>query len=434
MKRAIRLASALMLLLASCAERQKDKVNERLILPVALESLTNVIIRDIYSPPVASRIYAYTQLAFYEAIRLEQPDTRSLTAGLHGFDAMPQPEKGSAYNYTVAALAAFYTTGKKLVFSSDSLTIPEATLLRPFEETIDPETFTRSVALGNKIAATILKRSQGDGYTKSRAMPRFSVYKENGKWRQTSPDYADAVEPYWSTISTLLMDSASQFKPAPPPPYDLDSGSRYYREMMEVYQVNLALTPEQDTVATYWDDNAFVTRHEGHLMYANKKTTPVGHWMGITATLCAQQQVSLVNAARIYALTACAIFDGFVACWDEKFRSSTVRPITVIQEQIEPDWTSFLQTPSFPEYTSGHSVISGAAAAVLTHQLGDNIAFTDSTEMPYLGLKRSFPSINAAAQEAGISRLYGGIHYRAAIDEGARQGKRVGSLYNERFP
>ncbi|MET0636538.1 MAG: vanadium-dependent haloperoxidase [Chitinophagaceae bacterium] len=408
-------------------------VQEDMILPASLANLTNVIIRDIYSPPVASRIYAYAQLAFYEGVRFEDTTASSITAGLKGFDPMPVPEAGKKYDFTLAGLTAFYTVGRKLVFSKDSLNVAEQRLTGQYRSALPSETFTNSVQLGNWIAEVILRRSKTDNYDKSRGMPRFSVYKTDGKWRQTSPDYADAVEPYWSTISPLLLDSASQFKPLPPPEYSLNKNSRYYTELMEVYEVTRYLTPTQDSIATYWDDNAFVTRHEGHLMYANKKTTPVGHWMGITSILCTLRKTSIVKSAKVYALTACVIFDGFISCWDEKFRSSTVRPITVIQQEFDQDWESLLQTPSFPEYTSGHSVISSAAATVLTAQLGNNISFTDTTEMDYMGLKRQFPSVEAAAAEAGISRLYGGIHFRSAITEGSRQGIRVGSLYNSRF-
>lgn len=206
--------------------------------------------------------------------------------------------------------------------------------------------------------------------------------------------------------------------------------SPFFQEVMEVYTVNKNLTPTQDTIAHYWDDNPFVTQHEGHFTFATKKTTPGGHWMGIIAILARQTKTGDVKTARLYALTAAAIFDGFISCWDEKFRSRKIRPITVIRENIAPNWNALLQTPSFPEYTSGHSVITAAAATVLTSELGTNIAFHDTTELEYLGLSRSFLSIQAAADEAGISRLYGGIHFRSAIMEGRKQGQQVGQLYN----
>jgi hypothetical protein len=197
----------------------------------------------------------------------------------------------------------------------------------------------------------------------------------------------------------------------------------------EVYAVSKSITPQQDSIAIYWDDNPFVVVHKGHLAFANKKTTPVGHWMGIISILSRQYaKGDELKVAKAYALASAAIFDGFISCWDEKYRSSMVRPVTVIREVFDPVWEPLLQTPPFPEYTSGHSVISSAAEVVLSAMFGE-VPFTDTTEMPYLGMQRSFTSVKAAAEEAGISRLYGGIHYKAAIVEGKKQGAEVGSLF-----
>ncbi len=418
---------------ASCNRAPKQDIDTGALLSTSLYHLTTAIIHDIYSPPVASRIYAYTSLAFYEGLRMQDHQSTSLTAQLNGFKEMPRPDPKKKYNFTVVGLTAYFTVGQKLVFSKEALKGQQQGMLQAFESALPEDEYQASVQLGLAVADAIMQRSVTDNYTKSRGLPRFSVFKANGKWQQTSPDYNDALEPYWNTISPLLLDSAAQFKPPPPPPYSLAKGSLYYKELMEVYNVSQNLTPEQDTIATYWDDNSFVTTHQGHLMYANKKTTPVGHWMGITSILCGQQKVSPLAAARLYALTACAIFDGFISCWDEKYRSSTVRPITVIQQEFDPEWSSLLQTPPFPEYTSGHSVISTAAATLLTRHLGEGIAFTDTTEMEYLGMKRRFSSITAAAEEVGISRLYGGIHYRSGIEQGSWQGKQIGDLYLSRI-
>jgi hypothetical protein len=423
------LLAAMFFIAASCNRAPKQEIDGGALLSTSLYHLTTAIIHDIYSPPVASRIYAYTSLAYYEGLRMQDEQSISLTAQLKGFKQMPKRDPKKRYNFNLVALTAYFTVGQKLVFSKEALKEKQQQMLQGFESVIPEDEYEASVQLGEAVADIILQRSMTDNYTKSRGLPRFSVFKANGKWQQTSPDYNDALEPYWNTISPLLLDSAAQFKPAPPPPYSLEKSSLYYKELMEVYTVSQQLTPEQDTIATYWDDNSFVTTHQGHLMYANKKTTPVGHWMGITSILCGQQKVSPLAAARLYALTACAIFDGFISCWDEKYRSSTVRPITVIQQEIDPEWSSLLQTPPFPEYTSGHSVISNAAATLLTRHLGDGIAFTDTTESEYLGLKRRFPSINQAAEEVGISRLYGGIHYRSGIQQGSWQGKQIGNLY-----
>jgi hypothetical protein len=227
-------------------------------------------------------------------------------------------------------------------------------------------------------------------------------------------------------ILPLSIDSSASFKCPLPNTYSTDKSSAFYKDMYEVYTIGANLTDEQKLIAKYWDDNPFVTEHSGHLMYGNKKITPVGHWIGITEIACRMKNLSAVEAAKIYTLTSTAIFDAMITCWKEKFRSQQVRPITVINELINRNWQPYLQTPPFPEHTSGHSGISSSAATVLTATFGDNFAFEDTSDLAYIGMKRSFKSFNQAAQEASISRVYGGIHYRLGVDAGAVQGREIG--------
>jgi membrane-associated phospholipid phosphatase len=283
------------------------------------------------------------------------------------------------------------------------------------------------------VAATILARASKDGYKITRGMPKFSVLKETGIWQQTPPDYEEAIEPNWRYIKPMLLDSASQFKPARPPAFSMQPNSPYYKEVQELFAMSNTLTAEQKLIAKYWDDNPFVSEHKGHLTYATKKTTPVGHWMGIIAILSSQTKKDELETAKAFALASMAIFDGFISTWEEKFTSKTVRPVTVIREYLNSEWNPYLQTPPFPEYTSGHSVISAAAATVLSTVFGRNTSFTDTTELKYLGLKRTFSSIEAAANEVSMSRMYGGIHYRAAVENGQKQGREIGSYYNNVF-
>lgn len=399
-----------------------------------IHRLTNVIVYDIFSPPVAGRIYAYCNLAYYEALRFKDSSSLSITKKLKGFGKMPAPEKNTAYNFSLAAAKAFYTVAKSLTFSKDSLIKSEQVLLLNFKNSMDEKEYNNSSAFGDSIAATILKRSTLDNYKKTRGMPKYNVFNNQiGKWQQTPPDYLDAVEPNWILIQPMLLDSAAQFAPPPPPVYSLNNGSEYHKQVLELITLTKNLTALQNTIAMYWDDNAFVTRHEGHMTYANKKTTPPGHWMGIISIVTQQNKMNEVAVARAFAITACAMFDGFITCWHEKYKSRTIRPITVIQENIQSDWEPILQTPPFPEYISGHSVISSAASTILTKIVGNNFTFTDTTELEYLGLQRSFKSFDEAATEVGLSRMYGGIHFRAAIEQGKVQGKKIAELYLQHF-
>ena len=431
MPRIINIILLLLIGLNSCKEASNQKkITGSAIQYYCVQKLTDVIVYDIFSPPVASRIYAYSNLAYYETIKFAFPSEKSIVINLKGFSNLPSPEATQSYNFELAASVAFMKVAKTLVFSKDSIINSAKVLLEQFGD-IDQSVYNRSVSFGESVADIILKRAATDNYKLTRGMPRYSVFKETGKWQQTPPDYSDAVEPYWNKIQPLKMDSAAQFKPLPPPAYNVEKSSVYYKELIEVFDISKNKTKEQDTIAYYWDDNPFVSEHKGHLTYANKKTTPVGHWMGIITILSGSSNKNSLVTAKTFALTSCAIFDAFIACWDEKYRSKMVRPITVIREQFESEWNAFLQTPPFPEYTSGHSVISAAAATVLTKIYGNDFAFNDTTELQYLGMQRSFKSIESASNEAGISRLYGGIHYRSAIENGKEQGKQVGLLYNQ---
>ena len=204
--------------------------------------------------------------------------------------------------------------------------------------------------------------------------------------------------------------------------------STFFRGVKEVYDTSRTLTPEQQAIARYWDDNPFVIEHAGHMMLGNKKITPGGHWMGIAAIAAKMDKADAVKTAATYALTAVSLYDAFISCWDVKYKTNYIRPITVINQQLDNGWTSFLQTPPFPEYTSGHSTITRAAATILSALYGDHFAFQDTSDLHYIGMQRHFDSFVAAADEASISRFYGGIHYKVSVNEGARAGREVGLL------
>jgi hypothetical protein len=400
-------------------------LTDRDIMHRNMNQLTEVIINDMFSPPVSSRIYAYTSLAAYEAIKFDKPGYSSITEKLNSFPSMPLPEKSKPYNYLLAATKAFFTVAEKITFSADTLNNYKNRVFADFKTLLDEETYNRSIEFGSVVGKKILERTTKDNYKETRGMPKFLGSNETGKWRPTPPDYSDAAEPNWSMILPLAIDSSAGFKCPLANPYSTDTTSAFYKNLYEVYTIGANLTDEQKLIAKYWDDNPFVTEHSGHLMYGNKKITPVGHWIGITSIACKMKNLDAVETARLYSLTTTAIFDAIITCWEEKFRSQQVRPITVINELIDRGWQPFLQTPPFPEHTSGHSGISASAATVLTVMLGDNFAFEDTSDLAYIGMKRSFKSFNQAAQEASLSRVYGGIHYRNGVDAGAFQGRQI---------
>jgi len=199
--------------------------------------------------------------------------------------------------------------------------------------------------------------------------------------------------------------------------------------MMDCYNIGKNLDTVQKATALYWDDNPNVSKNIGHLNYFIHKISPGGHWVLIAQQACVQKNIPLEKAAQVYALTSIGIFDAFISCWNEKYTTNLIRPITIINRIVDRNWTPFIQTPPFPEATSGHSVISNAASEILTSLLGDHIAFTDRIEIPFGQGTRSFNSFYEASVQSSTSRVYGGIHYpetaRISVQHGRTIGKHV---------
>jgi len=399
----------------------------------SVRRMNDIIIYEIFSPPVASRVYAYSTLAMYESGRWMDTSYSSLTAQLHGFPVMPKPDAAKRYDFRIAGVQAFFSVISRLTFTKDSSRVTAEKILGEMKKEVDRDVYEASVAFGEAVSSAIWERAVKDNYKEVQGMPRYSPTEQPGKWKNTPPDYLDAVQPFWSRMKPLVMDSASQFKPSPPPAYSPNKDSQFFIEMMEVYETGKKLTEEQKTIARFWDDNPAAITYKGHMMFANKKPSPGGHWMNITAQAAAKVNMNWLKASRTYALVAIAMYEGFLSCWDEKYRSQYIRPVTAINEMLDRNWQPFLQTPPFPEYTSGHSVASATIAAMLTAIFGDNFAFTDEYEIPYIGISRSFPSFIKASEEACISRMYGGIHFNSAIVNGRQQGRELGAFITSKL-
>jgi hypothetical protein len=307
-------------------------------------NLTDLIIYDIFSPPVASRIYVYTSLAAHEAIRYENANEPSVVAKLKGFPAMPAPDKNKKYNYTLAASKAFYTVASQMTFSKDTLAKFEQETYTPYKAALEKEVYENSIAFGEAIAKKIMQRAAADNYKQTRALEKFYGSKEDGRWHPTAPDYLDAVEPYWAQIKSFTLDSSGQFNPVPPPVFSKDKSSEFYKMNKAVYDTGKNLTAEQKNIARFWDDNPFVMEHVGHVMMATKKQTPGGHWMGIATIACRQSNADAVKSARTYALTSLALFEGFISVFHTKYHYNYIRPITAINDMIDPRWEPLLQT------------------------------------------------------------------------------------------
>jgi hypothetical protein len=392
----------------------------------AHEALTSVIVHDIFSPPVASRIYVYTHIAGYEVLNQFDGRYQSLQGQIKDFPNIPRPEE--PVSYSLAGVYAFLVTGKKLIFSEPILEDSIQAIVASFREMMPRRLVDQSLEYGQTVADAILGWAAQDGYSETRKIRRYNLLKEEGKWIPTPPAYMAAIEPHWRLIRPLALDSAAQFRPPAPTPFSKVKDTPFYDMAHKVYRTVKELSPEQAEVAKFWDCNPFVVNVHGHANYATKKLSPGGHWLSIAGIASMKCGADMVQSSAAYTLTAIALFDGFISCWDEKYRSNLIRPETYINAYIDETWKPLLQTPPFPEHTSGHSVISTAAAVVLTDFFGDNFGFLDTSEVRYGLPARQFKSFMEACNEAAISRLYGGIHYLPAIEYGQVQGKKVGEM------
>jgi hypothetical protein len=374
-----------------------------------------------FTPPVASRAYAYIGVTAFEAVASGSNKLQTLAGQLNGLSALPPREAGATYDDAVVldvALSSavhdlFGNTGPTGHRAMDAL---EAKLEARISEGLAADVVSRSETYGKAVASHILDWSRNDGGATITNMGFPLDYKltpGSAYWVPTSVIVQQQAPllPGWGENRTFAMPKGSTCSLPSPPAYSEDPSSEYYKQAFEVYEGWKALTPEQRAVARFWADDAMLS------------VTPPGHWLSIALEILDRDKIGLEKSVDVLARLGIAEADSFVGCWRTKFVYDTVRPVTYIHRVIDPKFDTVVSTPPFPEFPSGHSAQSAAAALVLTSIFGDNFAFDDDTDEAD-GLKpRSFQSFWAAAKEAAISRLYGGIHYRAAIEMGADQGR-----------
>jgi hypothetical protein len=378
-----------------------------------------------YSPPVASRSFAYMGVAAYQAVASGSTSLVSLEGQLNGLKDLPRRRAGEAYSDALitncvmaAAVKTFFgntgPTGQRVMAATEKKLKAEAL------EGIAPDVRDRSLAFGEALIAAIIKWSETDGgaVVENLGFPMdYALTKGPHNWVPTSTIRLQQAPllPTWGKNRTFAMPGGNSCPLPPPPAYSEEPNSDFYREALEVYETVKSRTPEQELIARFWSDDPMLS------------PTPPGHWIFIANDLLEQEKASLDRSAEVLMRLGVALGDAFIGNWDAKYQYDLLRPVTYIKRVIDPKWEPILITPPFPEYPSGHSTQSGAAAVVLTAMFGENFAFIDRTHERDGMKPRSFPSFEAAAQEAGISRLYGGIHFRAAIDRGLEQGRCIGA-------
>jgi len=327
----------------------------------------------------------------------------------------------------LSAVLAMLETAQKMQPTGKQLAVYEQRLLDSCRRLgYDDDLINNSSRYAKAVSKKILAYAKADRYNKISNFPRYTPLNKEGCWYPTPPGFLPAVEPYFNTVRTMALDSCSQFMAPPPTAFSSGKKTAFYKLLLQNYNDGKPVTEDQRVIAAFWDCNPFAIQDDGHLIMSKKKISPGAHWLGITGIACEKAGKRFEETMQIYTWVSVGLMDAFICCWDEKYRSNRIRPETAIRKYIDPQWTPVLQTPPFPEYLSGHSVISACSATILTHFFGNNFAYTDSVEVAYGLPPRSFTSFTQAAQEAAVSRFYGGIHFMDAIDNGLKVGGNVG--------
>lgn len=376
-----------------------------------MELLYDQVEEQGISAPAASRLYAYAGVTLYQAVLPGMPTSFSLSGQLNDLQDTPYPDDTEVYDWASSANAALATVLSGILpkESGRAISTLRQNQTAAREREVDKDVVARSLKFGDEVGKTILNWVSSDNFAETRDLvweiptgdPSYWVYTREGQ---------KAVEPFWGEIRPFVLSDADACAVQPTMPFDTAENSTFYLQALEVKNTGDNLTNEQKDIARFWVDTPGETG------------TPAGHWVLIESQITDLLDLKLERAAHMYALVGVALGDSFISAWSLKYQINLLRPVTYIQTYIDPNWNSFIASPGFPEYPSGHSVVSGAAADVLTYLFG-TVAFTDRSGRKHGLDDRSFTSFQAAASEAAISRLYGGIHYRAAIEGGLRQGQ-----------
>ena len=424
---------AVLVLLYSCNNKpvQQTYFTDAFSYSKTVKQLNEVVKFVGFAPIVADRNYTYANIAAYECIAAGYPkEYTSLGGQLNGFKIDLSGFKEYKIDYEFASMLAFCKVGEAVTFPEGSMKEYVDSLKNFAEGTGMPaRMFANSIAFADTVSNKVLAWSKKDHYAQTRSASRYTVIDTPGRWVPTPPAYASALEPHWNEIRTMVMDSASQFMPPPPIPFNItNKNGAYYKQVMTSKNAIDSLNDEQKHIAEFWDDLGGKLNVVGHIMFVTKKFSPPGHWMNIVGIAAQKSKANFRKTVAAYTLTSICMFDAFIQCWDEKFRSNMPRPETVINKYIDQDWRPYLQTPPFPEYTCGHSTVSSASAAALTKMFGDNFNYTDTSELEFGIANRSFTSFNQAADENNMARFYGGIHFHPSCLVSSEYGKKVGSF------
>jgi hypothetical protein len=388
-----------------------------------LRTAYQVVAAEGLTPPAAARAYAVTCVAVYEAVQPGMPRHRTLAGQLSGLGPLPAPTQRGSLDWPLALNAAAAATLRALfpqagAASLAAIDAAEAAEVAARREQGVPAAFAEaSRRHGLAVAASVAAWAEQDGHAQALARPYTPPVGES-LWAPTPPNFGTAIEPYCEQVRPMVLRTTAEVVPAPPVPFSTEPGSAFWNEAMAPYEQSRNNTDDQRDIARFWTDNP---RFSG---------LPAGHWLSIAVQVAEQRRLGLDTTVEALARTAVALHDAFLNCWTWKYRHNLLRPVTYVRRHIDDTWATWVNTPQFPEHTSGHSVASRAAAVVLTDLLGD-APFEDTTLATTVGIAartRTWSSFTEAADTAAMSRLYGGIHFPRGIEAGKAQGDEVGAL------
>ena len=375
------------------------------------------------NPILLNRAWGYIGIGLYESIRPGIKNSVSLSQKLYQMPAMPQKEKNSGYSWEVSANAAlakliiaFYpaaviTANQQRI---DSLEAVYNDSLRPG---VESTVFSRSQAFGHAIADAIIAWSQTDNSNLTNAGYVPPVFP--GAWEPTPPTFTNGLCPYFGNTRPFLQRHLQVIAPPFVHTYSEDPASDFYKMEKAMCDLSQSLTQEQKNIAMYWNDVGVGVGY-----------SPPGHSVSILTQILKQRNIDLGKAAIAYAKTGIALNDASIAGFKSKYTYNMLRPVTYIKKVIDPAWTPLIGTPPHPEYPAAHAFLTQAFMQTMTGIFGENFSFTDNTYGSKYGGPRKFSSFNAAAEECGMSRNYGGIHYPPSIAAGLQLGKQIGQGVN----
>ena len=383
----------------------------------------DVVARQGLTPPSAARVYAMVSVAVYEALLGGMPHLHSAQGQLSELGGLPRPAAPGLVSWplVVGAAAGTVLHGLLPAMTPGGRAAVEAASLLDTEAGRASGTPDRSVvasrAHGVAVANAVLRWASTDGHAEAMAAA-YTPPVGPSLWVPTPPNFGTAIEPFCHRVRPLLLRSTDEVKPVDPVPFSAEPGSPFWEQAMGPYRQSQVNGAREIDIARFWTDNPLFSG------------LPAGHWVSIAVQACEQRELRLDATVEALMRTAVALNDAFLSCWTWKYRSNLLRPVTYVNRYIDAGWRTVVNTPQFPEHTSGHSVASRAASTVLTAMLG-SFPFDDTARSTTTGLvqrTRRWSDFTDAADTAAMSRLYGGIHYQHGIDSGKAQGDAVGAL------